>query len=206
MKWSDIIYVVIIVALAIFAFRSCELKKNHTTVINDNCDSLLTLIDSLRNLPPVIITEVDTVTLYRYRTVKEYVNIVDTLYTDSTDVRTYVNINDTLNDMFIIDTITTRGTLISHAQEVTRFDTTTVKEVYIPGPPVEIIKEVESVVSPTWQCGVGGATGYINGDWMIAPSISVDVNRWKFNIIKPVNNVESFIFQAQFRLAQGRPR
>lgn len=200
MKWSDIVYIVIIAALAIFSFKNCKPSNDCPTLIPVNKDSLLAVIDSLYNLPPDTVTTIKVVSRV---IVKETVKI-DSFMTDP-PTNVYVSVNDTAYGAFVVDTITVQGTLLDHRQAITFLEETNVIYVPVPEPvfvtdTLKVPVTVEKVVPTKFALSAGVQGGYLFDKAYIAPALEFQFNKINLSLAKPLDNASSFNVQASYRL------
>ena len=203
MKWSDIVYIVLIAGLGIFAFKDCGKAKNCPSASELKCpnyDSLLAVVDSISKLPAD--TVIQTVVVSKV-VVKKIVH-TDTLQLNPPIV-TYVTVNDSSFRAFVVDTITVQGELLEHRQQITFLDELNV--IYEPVPQIvevhdtlTIAKQVIVPMPEKWSVSAGGNLTYVNGKLYPAPMIEGKFGKVSISVAKPLDNGTSFIIQAGYRL------
>lgn len=204
MKWSDVVYLSLIAALAFaLGVKSCGSRSNADVpdvILPANCDSLLALVDSLKALPAdtIYITE------YKWKSYTKVIERIDTLQVDP-PIHTYITVNDTPQHVFIVDTITVAGDLLSHTQLVQSYENTMVITEEVPvivhvRDTLVQTKVIEKPTSPKFAASIGAQAGYVFDKAFIAPEVELQFNRWQFSITKPLNNAESFILSSRYQL------
>lgn len=203
MKWSDIVYIVIIAALAIFSVKNCSPSKNCPELpvfIPVNKDSLMAVIDSLYNLPADTVVTIKVVS----RTVIKETTKIDSFFTDP-PTNVYVSVNDTAYGAFVVDTITVQGTLLDHRQSITFLEET--NTIYVPVPEPVFVTDTlkvpiitEKTIPTKFALSAGAQGGYLFDKAYIAPALEFQINRLNLSLAKPLDNASSFTVQASYRL------
>lgn len=200
MKWSDIVYIVIIAALAIFSVKNCSPSKQCPELVPINKDSLLAVIDSLYNLPPDTVTTIKVVS----RVIVKETTKIDSFFTDP-PTNVYVSVNDTSYGAFVVDTITVQGTLLDHRQSITFLEET--NTIYVPVPEPVFVTDtlkvpvtVEKVVAPKFSFSAGAQGGYLFDKAYIAPAVELQFGKVNVSLAKPLDNASSFTVTTSYRL------